>query len=380
VTGPQRTDNGRSNPRNSARWTNNEHSNPRAGHSQPDNGQSNPRTGTLMPDNERSKGCLDMSRSGNGGSNAKTDLTKADNDRSTRNVVVSTTRLPRVRGRGLPGSGISEGCEWRPCAVSSAGCASNHVVDTIVRRGPRTTRYPRPRGDMTSLSRNARVAGLLYISSSLFGLVRLIYIPSALIVQGNASVTASNIAGHELLFRFGIVSYLLCSTLWIFVTLALYRLLKRVDQALAVLMIMATLMYTPIFFVNAANDVAALLFVRGADFLSAVDKPQRDAFAMVFLDLHRQLDLIIWTLGSLWFIPFGLLVFKSRFLPRVLGVWLMIVSVAYLAIGLTGLLDPAYGATVAKVAQPFLLGEVAVMLWLAIMGAKEKPLTGASAE
>jgi len=86
---------------------------------------------------------------------------------------------------------------------------------------------------MTSLAKNARVAGLLYILSSLFGIVRLIYIPSTLLVSENAAATTNNIARHELLFRFGIVSYLLCSALWIFVAFALYRLLKGVDQTLA---------------------------------------------------------------------------------------------------------------------------------------------------
>jgi len=85
---------------------------------------------------------------------------------------------------------------------------------------------------MTSLSKTARVAGLLYILSSLLGLVRLIYIPSTLFASANATTTANNIAGLELLFRIGIVSYLLCSAVWIFVTSALYRLLKGVDQAL----------------------------------------------------------------------------------------------------------------------------------------------------
>lgn len=173
---------------------------------------------------------------------------------------------------------------------------------------------------MTSLSKNARVAGLLYISSSLFGIVRLIYIPSALLVRGNAEVTSHNIAEHALLFRFGIVSYLLCRALWIFVTLALYRLLKGVDRTLAVLMVILTLVVTPIFFVNTVNDAAALLFARGADVLTVFDQAQRDAFVMLFLNLHDQLDLANEMLGGLWFIPFGLLVYRSRFLPRILGV------------------------------------------------------------
>jgi len=227
---------------------------------------------------------------------------------------------------------------------------------------------------MTSLSKNARVAGLLYISSSLFGIVRLIYIPSTLLVHGNAEVTANNIAAHELLFRFGIVSYLLCSALWIFVTLALYRLLKGVDRALAMLMVILTLVVTPIFFVNTVNDAAALLFARGADFLTVFDKAQREAFVMLFLNLHDQLDLANEMLGGLWFIPFGLLVYRSRFLPRILGGWLILVCFAYLALSFTGLLYPAYEDKVFNVARFLLCGEVATMLWLLIMGASEKRL------
>jgi hypothetical protein len=232
---------------------------------------------------------------------------------------------------------------------------------------------------MTSLSKNARVAGLLYIVSSLFGIVRLIYIPNTLIVDGDASATANNIAGHELLFRFGIVSYLISSALWIFVTLALYRLLKGVDQALAALMvILGSLVITPIFFVNTANDAAALLFARGADFLAVLDKPQRNAFVMVFLHLHHQLDLVWSITGGLWLIPLGLLVYRSRFLPRILGVWLMIACFGYLALSFTGFLFPAYEDRVWKFAQPVMLAELAFMLWLVIMGAREQRLAATS--
>lgn len=230
---------------------------------------------------------------------------------------------------------------------------------------------------MTSLSKNARVAGLLYILSSLFGMVRLIYVPNVLFVHGNAAATASNIAGHELLFRFGIVSYLLCNALWIFVMLALYQLLKGVDQALAVLMVILSLMVTPISFVNIANDIAALLFARGADFLSVFDKAQREALVMLFLNLHHQLDLA-WELLGVSFIPFGLLVYRSRFLPRILAVWLMIASFAYMALSFTGLLFPGYEDKVIRFAQPVLFAEVAIMLWLAIMGVREKRLAPAS--
>ena len=211
--------------------------------------------------------------------------------------------------------------------------------------------------------------------ASVVGVVRLIYIPTILVVPGNAAVTANNIAAHESLFRLGIVSELIGSALWIFVTLALYRLLKEVDQALAVLMvILGSLMQVPLFFFNSMNDAATLLFVRGAGSLSVFDKPQRDAFAMLFLDLHHHVNLANAIFWGLWLLPFGLLVYRSRFLPRFLGVWLMLACFVYLAFSVTGLLLPGDEDKVFTFGQPLVLGEVATMLWLAIVGAQERRL------
>jgi hypothetical protein len=225
---------------------------------------------------------------------------------------------------------------------------------------------------MTSLSRNARIAGLLYLTLMTAPL-RLIYIPSKLFVTGNASVTANNIATHETLFRLGIVSDLFTATMLIFLTLALYRLFKGVDEGLARLMvILGALMVTPIYFLNTINDAAALFFARGADFLSVFDKPQRDALVMVFLRMHGQGVLANEIFWELWLFPFGLLVYRSRFLPRILGVWLMLNCFAYLATSVTGMLWPLYEKRVANRVFPVMFGELAIMLWLIIMGAKER--------
>src|SRR5260370_30217782 len=130
---------------------------------------------------------------------------------------------------------------------------------------------------MTSLSRNARIAGLLYLTL-LTAPLRLIYIPSKLFVAGNASATANNIAAHETLFRLGTLSDLFTATMAIFVTLALYRLFKGVDQGLArLVVILGALMGTPIDFLNTINDAAAPLLAPGAHLPSALDQPRRDA-------------------------------------------------------------------------------------------------------
>jgi hypothetical protein len=217
---------------------------------------------------------------------------------------------------------------------------------------------------MTVLSRNARVAGLVYIVASLVGVVRLLYVPAKLIVHGDAAATANNIAAHELLFRIGIVSSVLGAALWLFVPLAFYRFLKDVDQPLAVLMvILGGLMQVPLFFVNTATDAGALLFARG-DFLSVFDKAQRDALVMLFLKLHHNLDLANAILWGLWLFPLGLLFYRSSLLPRFLCVWLMTGCFAWMTFSVTGFLSPCSDDKVFTYMQQFAFVEVATMFWL----------------
>lgn len=232
---------------------------------------------------------------------------------------------------------------------------------------------------MSSTKNPGRVAGFLYLLL-LAAPLRLVYIPSKLFVAGNATATASNIAAHEWLFRMGIVADLLTATFVIFVTLALYRLFKEVDQSLAALMvILGSLMVTPIYFLNTLNDAAALLLVRGADFLAVFDKPQREALAMLFLRLHHQGVVVNEIFWGLWLLPFGALVYRSRFLPRILGVWLIINGVAYVVVSFTGLLFPQYESAVFNSLFPALLGELVIMLWLMIKGVKAQELAAPAA-
>jgi hypothetical protein len=232
---------------------------------------------------------------------------------------------------------------------------------------------------MSSSHNPGRVAGFLYLLLVVFAPLRLIYIPSKLFVHGNATATANNIATHELLFRLGIVSDLFCGTILIFLVLALYRLLRGVDHNLAVLMvIVGGVLPATIDFLNVLNDAAALVLVRGADFLSVFDKPQRDALAMLFLRLHHQEIVAAEILWGLWLFPLAILVYKSRFLPRFLGIWLIINGFAYLTISFTGLLLPQYEEMVSNIAFPALLGEMAIMLWLVIKGARPQALDGAA--
>jgi len=230
---------------------------------------------------------------------------------------------------------------------------------------------------MTPLSRKARLAGALYLLTSLVGVVRLIWIPSALIDSGNAAATAASLRAHEMLFRLGMVSQLAGAALWLLVVLVLYRLLEGVDERLAKLMvILGGFMVVPLFFVNAANDAAALMLVRGGDFLSAFTQPQRESLALLFLRIHHFVDLANQVFWGLWLIPFGLLVYRSRFLPRLLGVWLIAACFGYLAASCAGFVVPQWEGRVANYAQPLMVGELIMMLWLIIFGARERGLPG----
>jgi hypothetical protein len=231
---------------------------------------------------------------------------------------------------------------------------------------------------MSSAKNPGRFAGLLYLLTSIVGFFAMAYVPSKLIVHGNAAATASNIAASETLFRLGIAGELIGMAGFIFVALALYDLLKGVNRRHASLMVILIVVSVPIAFLNELNSIAALVLVRGADFLSIFEKPQRDALAMLFLNLHHYGFVVAEIFWGLWLFPLGLLVYRSRFLPRFLGVWLAIAGFAWLILSLTGVLLPQYQGKVDTYSQPAFFGELAFMFWLAIRGAKPSAVGAAA--
>ncbi|MEO8881568.1 MAG: DUF4386 domain-containing protein [Gemmatimonadaceae bacterium] len=227
-----------------------------------------------------------------------------------------------------------------------------------------------------NITRNpGRTAGLLYIVASIPAVFALLYVPSKIIVHGDAAATVRNIASFESLYRFGIAADLIGQALFVFVALALYQLLRGVDQRLALQMLTLLLVAIPIAFLNEVNSVAALLLARGGGFLAPLDAPQRDALAMFFLNLRSYGFDVAGVFWGLWLFPLGLLVYRSGFMPRVLGVLLMIACFAYLANSFTSLLLPIYASAVARWMNPVTSVEFVFMVWLAIVGAAPVPIT-----
>ncbi len=232
---------------------------------------------------------------------------------------------------------------------------------------------------MTSTKKAARVAGLIYFLAGLPAPFSLLYIPSVFMVTGDATATANKIRTSELLFRIGIVAELISATIFIFMGLAFYHLLKGVNKKHALLMLTLVLISVPISYLNELNRVAALMLSNGAHFSSVVDQRQLDALALAFFHLHGDGLLLAQIFWGLWLFPFGVLVFKSGFLPRILGVLLIPAGLGYVAASFTSLLFPAYGHFVFNIAAVLGgLGEGSTMLWLLIKGAKDQPLATAA--
>lgn len=226
---------------------------------------------------------------------------------------------------------------------------------------------------MHPTSKAARVAGLLYLLMGLPAPFALIYVPGTLIVRGNAAATAARVLDHEMMFRAAIVAHMASAVAFVLLAIALYRLLSGVNRTHARVMVAFVVVAVAIAYLNEVNNIAALTLFRGADFLSVFDKPQRDALGMLFLRLHGQgvgITSIFW---GLWLFPFGLLVMRSRFLPRILGLLLIVNCFGYVVPSVTSLLLPDYANAVSRAMFPTLLGELWIMLWLLIKGVKTPP-------
>src|ERR1700733_2150814 len=226
---------------------------------------------------------------------------------------------------------------------------------------------------MTSVRNPGRYAGLLYILTSIFGVFAMAYVPSKIIVHGNATATVNNIAGHETLFSLGVASELVGQAGFIFVAVALYDLFKGVNKRLASLMVTLIVVSIPIAFVNELNSIAALILARGTGAVSAFEKPQRDALAMLFVNLHGSGFDVAGIFWGLWLLPLALLVYRSRFLPRFLGVWLALAGVSWVILSFTSTMLPQYPDRGNSYLQPAIIGEIVFMLWLLIRGARPVP-------
>ena len=217
-------------------------------------------------------------------------------------------------------------------------------------------------------NKTARVAGFLYLILMVCGIFSYMFVNSRLIVPGDTATTINNIMASESLYVSGIVSWLISQTVFILLVYVLYKLLKPVNKNHAFLMVMFVLVAVPISFINELNKFAALLLLSGADYLTAFDVGQLQALVPLFLDLHEYGIHINSMFFGLWLLPLGYLVFKSGYIPRILGILLMIGWFGYMLEFFTFFLFPDFNAAIEPVFTITGIGEFLLVLWLLIKG------------
>ena len=216
-----------------------------------------------------------------------------------------------------------------------------------------------------SIKATARIAGLLYLSLIPLGVFGILYVPSIIIVPGDMAATVNNIMANESLFRLSILSAIAVQIINIFVVLLLYKILKPANKNHAVLMVIFILLGIPIAFLNELNHFAVLQVLSGAEYLAVFTADQLHALVPLFLDFHLAGINIAQVFWGLWLIPMGVLVFKSGYLPRFIGVLLVIGGFGYLVDSVIFFIFPSFGVTFSEFT---FLGEFVIALWLLIKG------------
>jgi len=223
---------------------------------------------------------------------------------------------------------------------------------------------------VNSLKKTARLAGLLYLILVITGVYSIMYVSSQIIAQGDAVTTAKNILANEFLFRTGLINDFISNTIFVLLVLVLYRLLKQVNEFQAKLMVAFVVVQIPAVFIMGALNITSLMIFKG-EILQTFELNQRQDLAMLFLKINDYGTIALEVFWGLWLIPFGQLVYKSGFIPRIFGILLIIAGIAYVIDSFTFFLFPSYRAFLN---QPTLLivaiGEISITLWLLIKGVK----------
>jgi len=228
---------------------------------------------------------------------------------------------------------------------------------------------------MKSRKQTARFAGLLYAIMGFAGAFSIAYIPRVFVVRGDAAATAGNILSSPMLYRFGIVSDLINQAVFIWLALVLYDLFKDVNLRHARLMVAFVLVQATMSFAIMITQIAPLVLLSGADYLSVFSKPQLDAAVLGILTLRARAIVALGVYMGLWLLPLGALIYRSGFIPRIIGVLLLVAGCAYVISTVTFFLAPDFF----RFTSLFMMiaaaaGEGSIVFWLLIKGARSEPI------
>jgi Domain of unknown function (DUF4386) len=219
----------------------------------------------------------------------------------------------------------------------------------------------------------ARTAGILYLFIVILGFWGIMYVPSQTVVRGDAVATISKLLSNEFLFRSGIAGNLASSVIFLFLALTFYRLFKNTDENLAKTLVVLVIVQTPVVFVSEALNVSALMVTKG-ELLKSFDMIQRQEFVLFLLRTSKYSIIVLEIFWGLWLIPLGQLILKSGYLPRIIGIFLILGGVAYVIEVMDYILLSEKLSFITDFFPIFYtVGELSTVLWLLIKGVKTNP-------
>ncbi len=225
--------------------------------------------------------------------------------------------------------------------------------------------------NLSSLKKTARLAGFLYLLLIITGVYNIIYLSSKIIVKGDAATVANNILSNELLYRTGIISDFISNFFFLFLALVLYRLLKQVNEHRAKLMLALVIVQIPAAYFMEALNITSIMIFKG-EILKTFELVQRQDLAMLFLKINKYGMMTLELFWGLWLIPLAQLVYKSGFIPRIIGILLMINGIAYIIDSFVYMQLPNYHFFTSRYLLLFIIpGEISITLWLLIKGIKK---------
>jgi Domain of unknown function (DUF4386) len=227
---------------------------------------------------------------------------------------------------------------------------------------------------VTSPKRLARIAGLLYLVVGIFGGFAVGYVSPMLYVPGDAAATAGNVLSNAGLVRIGIIADLLQATVFVFLGMTLYLLLRHVNRNVATAMVILVAIATTIMCLDKVFQFAALRVVADGAYAAAFGIAGSNALVLLLLDIHNYGFLIAQIFFGLWLAPLGYLAYRSGMFPRALGVVLIVAAVSYLMDVVAAFSSP----DLAKQIHPFLIiapaiGEIGMVVYLLVWGVRTPP-------
>jgi hypothetical protein len=212
--------------------------------------------------------------------------------------------------------------------------------------------------------RLARIAGLLYLAVAVLGGFAELYVRDRVLVPGDPAATAENIQGSAALFRAGFVADLAQATLFLFTAMALYLLLRGVNELVARAMVVFVAVAVAIMSLNLLNQFTALQLATGETAGSVTQ-------AGLFAQMHGAGYLIAQVFFGLWLLPLGYLVVRSGWFPKTIGVLLVVGCFGYLIDTFAQFLAPSVADGIeAFVLLPAAIGELAFVAWLLVRGVR----------